>query len=121
MPIYEYQCRLCPTKVETRALDTPFHCSVPMRRLFSFAIRRSVPDHFNHALGKYVTGNRQLRDEFKRQSDDATERTGIVHQYEPVDFRDTEALGVTDEGLAASHDRAVAEGRKDPTGKKVWT
>lgn len=57
-----------------------------------------------------------LRDESRR----AEERLGMPVNYEPVDLTDKDALGVTEEGMDATHDRAVKDGRKDSRGRFVW-
>lgn len=72
-----------------------------------------MPEHFAHSVGKVVRGRKHFREELQRASDAATARTGVPHRFEPVDLRDREALGVTDEGLDATARRAVAEGRAE--------
>lgn len=124
MPLYEYKCKNCNAVYEsfTRGLEdvTPCaDCATPIKRVFSVSLQTPLHDHFNHAVGKYVTGKRQLRDEFKRASDDATERTGIEHNFVPVDPHDKETFGVTEEGLAETHNRKVQLGLKEPTPRMI--
>lgn len=76
-----------------------------------------MPDHYNHAVGKYVSNEAALTEQFHVQSEAATERTGIPHKFVPVHPSDKETFGVTDEGLDATHDRAVQSGIRAPVVK----
>lgn len=136
MPIYEFKCSTCkqiytssqriletPTcRMRTNLTDTYGSCTLVcggiLKRVFNFNLKHSMPEHFNHSVGKHVTNESKLRDEFKRLSDAATERTGIPHNYVPVDPMDKETLGVTDEGLDATHDAMVKRGEKEETSKR---
>jgi hypothetical protein len=64
-----------------------------------------MPEHFNNSVGQFVTGKHNFRDVLKRQSEIQTIRTGIEHNYEPVDLRDQAACGATDEGLYETEKR----------------
>ena len=70
-----------------------------------------MPDHYNVSAGQHVSGQRELEEVFKRKSDEVTERTGIPHNFKPIDLRDHEALGVTRHGLeedaARRHDAGL--------------
>lgn len=103
MAIYEYKCDNCNTIWTTtqygRESSPCPDCTRPIRRLFSFAIAKSMPDHFNDSVGRYVTNKRDLSDELKRKSEDAMERTGIPHDFQFGDLRDKDLFGVTGEGL----------------------
>lgn len=59
---------------------------------------------------------RHLADESKRMED----RLGQRVDFQPVDPTDRDALGVTDEGMDATHDQAVRDGRKDSRGRFVF-
>lgn len=63
-----------------------------MVRRFSFSVLPPLSNPVN-------------RDQLKMTADRQTERTGIPHNYSPVDLRDKEALGVTSEGLDSTYDR----------------
>lgn len=137
MPIYEFKCTRCHQRYETPNRDEKASCGVTLtgydlsdpddlqpyrpicagtlKRVFSFSIGRSMPEHFNNSTGTYVTNKTQLADDFKRLSEAATERTGIPHNFVPVDPQDKETLGVTDEGLDSTHDVMVRKGLKDET------
>lgn len=125
--IYEFRCKSCgadysaTTQRDKAAMESRIEngfnicdCNGMIRRVFSFSIKPTTPDHYNRSVGQYVTGDRQLRDAMKQQSDIATERTGIEHNFVPIDSRDKEALGVTSEGLAATYDRRKELGMAIP-------
>lgn len=107
MPTYEYRCKECNTRT-SRVLTIAQYESSPslpcpcgsffLRVYTTFAARFPMPDHFNNALGRYVTGKRDFVNGLKQASDERTEATGIVHNFQPVDLRDP-ALNVTEEGL----------------------
>jgi hypothetical protein len=69
-----------------------------------------MPEHYNNAVGQFVTNKRQFYDGLKMKSEEASIRTGMDHNYEPIDpsdMADAKAHGVTDEGL-------------DTTEKALW-
>lgn len=119
MILYTYRCRDCGA---TRDIsDNPngvFPCSGCedgiMRRVFSFNVQPAMQEHFNPSVGTVVSSKRQHADLLKRQSEAATIRTGIPHNYVPVDPADSRAVfGVTDEGLDATRAREVEDGKRD--------
>jgi hypothetical protein len=85
-------------------------CGSPIRRVYSFIAGRPMPEHFNLAAGKFVRTEAQLNEHYKRKSDELTERTGIVHDLQPVSQSDKQALNVTAEGLDATVKRREATG-----------
>lgn len=118
MPVYEFRCPHNPSFIDTdRTPPMCDECCLPMKRVWSFSFHRPMPDHFNASTGTYVRNERQFRDELKKMSDEATERTGIPHNYVPVDPMDKEALGVTDEGLDTTYDAEVRAGKRE---RKAW-
>jgi len=90
------------------------NCEGAIVRVFSFAVKTSMPDHYNQSAGLYVTGEKELKDTYKRLSDVATERTGIPHNFVPVDHRDKQRLGVTNAGLDATYNRRKKLGMEIP-------
>lgn len=74
-------------------------CDGPLYRTVSFSYHKPLQPHYNNSVGKYVSGQRDFRDELKRQSDTMSLKTGMTHNYQPIDLREKDALGVTDEGL----------------------
>lgn len=131
MPIYEFVCKNCGKEVSvalsiTEYTDGPYSkrdsierkcevCGVQTARHFTTpSIKLPMPDHYNRSAGTYVTGERQLRDEFKRKSEAATIRTGVEHNFVPIDYSDRKALGVTDQGLDATYNRRKELGMPIP-------
>lgn len=136
---YEYACALhgtfrsdtradsikCPFKIE---FDMP--CSRPARRVWGFALKPIVHSHFNTAVGLPVSSEAQLRSALARASEEASTPHEIIddvgerhlitkpqHNFVPVDWRDKEALGVTNLGLDSTYDRMKAQGRHDDAAK----
>jgi hypothetical protein len=89
-------------------------CGNKSQRQFIFNTLASVPEHFNHTVGGYVTNERALRDALKQKADEQSERIGMDHNYEYLtrsEMADAAAHGVTDEGLDTTrqtvHDESV--------------
>lgn len=121
MPIYEFKCRQCHTVVHTQARiwSEPCDCGGEIKRVFGFAFKRPMPEHFNTAVGHEVGSERALRNELRVLSDQASARTGIPHNFVPVDPRDKETLGVTEEGLDSTFDAEVKSGKREPVKKAI--
>lgn len=108
---YSYFCTVCGNEDIDETFSYvgdigPHPCSVCgsiMRRGFSFSFRRSMQEHFNTSTGTYVSTRRDFEDDLKRKSEEASHRTGMDHNFVPVDMNDMKALGVTDEGLEETH------------------
>ena len=108
--LYEYACHFCGRTISRQSRGDYaicHHCGQPARRIWSFRLQSS-PDqeHFNYSAGRWVSNKRELTDHAKRKSEEATLRTGILHDFQPIDHADKEALGVTAEGakeIAAHH------------------
>lgn len=123
MPVYEYKCSMCGREwqetlsikrySEMPAPDCP-QCDIPMARVFSFAIKTPMHEHINHTTGQLVSSERQFKDQLKRQSEEATLRTGIEHNFVPVDAKDKATFGVTNEGLDATYNRRKQLGMAIP-------
>lgn len=86
----------------------------------SFATVWQHTDIPNLTTGRVETDPKKFAIHLREQSEIMGERLGMKVDYQPVDMTDKDALGVTDEGLDATHDRAVAEGRKDSRGRFVF-
>lgn len=103
MRLYEYKCTSCNRTFldpnNSPPLPCPL-CGTPANRRFSFFKGPSFGDGYSPTLGRYVSNERDFADGLKRASEIATERNGIPHNYVPVDLRDRDALGVTDEGIS---------------------
>ena len=121
MPNYTYRCLQCGReRVEYHTFEDSdvcvpcLHCLVYMRKVLGVnVIHTSIEPHYNSSVGAYVTSMSDLSDRMKIASDAATERTGIPHDFRPVDPRDTEKLGVTEEGLDATMAAQVRDGKRD--------
>lgn len=74
----------------------------------------------NMTTGRVESDPRKFAAHLREKSEEMGERLGIKVDYQPVDLTDKDALGVTDEGMDATHDRAVAEGRKDSRGRFLF-
>lgn len=125
MPVYEYRCPQCGQAYAARrrlgdtqppACPT---CEIPTRRRYTpIAIRNSMPEHFNTSVGTFVSNEQQFKDQLKVQSEIATLRTGLEHNFVPHDPRESkEALNVTEEGLEATYRKRRELGL--PTGEEV--
>lgn len=125
MPTYEYRCGTCGattavystiTQYDPDAKPVCVDCRVDMHRSYEpFPFKNAMPDHFNNALGRYVTGKKDFLDGLKQASDAASERNGIPHNYVMVEAGDREAVGVTDgEGLESTARALHHQGKKLP-------
>lgn len=120
MPMFEYQCRTCGYRhLSDMRGDSLGSCRCgagELRRLFSFSFKPIIHPHYNPSIGKVVSDDSQVRSELSRLSDEATARTGILHNYVPVDLRDDlSSLGMTEEGLnrtESSKNLTIAQDRK---------
>ena len=111
MPQYNYKCLQCNRlfATDTRADGTicPY-CQGQAPRKFTFYTSAGMKEHFNNAVGEYVSNRQQMSDALKRQSEEMSVRTGIDHDYqlvEPADMRDASAHGVSEDGLEETHRR----------------
>lgn len=62
-------------------------------------------EHWNNAVGQYVSNRRELDDAFKRSSEAASVRTGLNHEFvavDPSDMRDASAHGVNENLLEST-------------------
>lgn len=123
MAWYSYFCEQChyedidqqfmPLGQLLRNCQCPL-CGGRMRRGASFNFNRPMREHYNHSVGQFVGNERQFKDGLKRKSEEMSMRTGMEHNYQPVDVTDMKALGVTDEGLEHTrkvhHDKGLTNG-----------
>jgi len=112
MPLYHYRCPNCRDNFirhvgmdrATELVACP-NClgsrgpTIWLNRVYDFNYHADLPEHFSHTTGTPVRGHRHFRDELKRLSDEASERTGIHHNFVPTDYTQPANLGVTEEGL----------------------
>lgn len=106
---YEYRCKQCGTVSESQHYEAPgvtldlpcAQCGGRQVRIFSrprIQHSRDCDPHFNQTLGREVGTRREFVSELHRKSDEMSERLGTEHRYEPIDWADRDACGVTDEG-----------------------
>jgi hypothetical protein len=65
-------------------------------------------EHWNTAVGQYVSNRAEMSDALKRQSEEASVRTGTEHDFqlvEPADMADAKAHGVNEDTLEESRRR----------------
>lgn len=122
MPIYEYKCPECSNRDELSLSIEEYsdievvecNCGTVMSRIFSFTVKTPMQEHMNNTTGQLVSSERQFKDQLKRQSEAATIRTGIEHNFQPVDANDRATFGVTSEGLDATYNRRKELGMAIP-------
>lgn len=111
MPIYEYRCTNCGASTDStsRNITHPSNCcQAPLRRKFSVNVASTFKPHFNNAVGQYVRNEQEFRDALKRGSEQQSERTGMEHNYTPIDPRDMKPAGDgsgAEESAKAWHDK----------------
>lgn len=129
MPIYEWKCSECIWVWSEQLTIAEYAllrdliveclaCGGQMKRVFDFSYKPPMPEHQNASTGTYVTSERKLKDDLKRQSEYMTMRTGIEHNFVPVDHSDKQTLGITDEGLDATYNRRKELGMRIPDAVK---
>lgn len=117
MALYQYRCDQCKQlfATETRAdAETCPLCLGTAVRKFSFNVQGGIKEHWNAAVGQYVNNRAEMSDALKRQSEEASVRTGIDHDYvmvDPADMRDPRVHGVNEDNLEGTrkmlHDGAL--------------
>jgi len=99
MTIYQYRCDSCGT-IETQQRGDMVRCpNCGLTAKRKWQVNKGAPamdGHFNYAAGQYVRNETELRDAFKKTSEEQTKLTGNQVTIEPVDYRDREACGITD-------------------------
>jgi len=89
-------------------------CGSEMKRKYSLAIHRPMADHYNNTTNTMIGSNRQFREELKRQSEVATLKTGIEHNFEPIDRAELKKTVVASDGvgLESTNRVRVAKGQR---------
>lgn len=99
MPVYPYRCESCAMPVEVvRSVHdiavppTCGACGGLTRRVFTApSVHRGAlawEPHLNASVGRVVHTRSEFRSELSRASDEASERTGMVHDFQPIDPRE---------------------------------
>lgn len=92
--IYLYECRECGQQYNSRIQgnwavtangDDLYCCHLLVKRKYQLAVHRPMLDHFNNTTGTVIGSDRQFREELKAMSEVATNKTGIEHDYQPID------------------------------------
>lgn len=126
MPRYAYKCSnahqwviQCDMEDRDQLLDTPCQdCGELLRRQFSFDFPAMIHEHFSVATGSVVRGAKDFKTQLRHASEEATRRTGIPHNYEPMSWQELAAASPNPEaGMKETHDTQVAMGLKDPSKK----
>ena len=101
MPTHDYRCpaghtardvyqRLADPVQATRTMRCPDpDCNLFAVKVIAMpGVKRSFAEHMNTATGKYTQTAAEHRENLKRASEKATLRTGIEHNYVPMDHAD---------------------------------
>ncbi len=101
--MYERKCKECNHSFIVLNKDVSEPCprcsSSITRRVFSFNPITSFQPHYSTALGRYVTTRQDFLDGLAKASEANTIRTGVEHNYVPVEWQDSSAFGATDDGM----------------------
>lgn len=132
---YHYRCRGCdkttilslpadeadtdPTKqhLDSGQAVHP-ECGGTIKREWGF--RLSTYRNVDHKTGKEFWSEREYARHLRTKSQIVTDRTGIVHDFVPVDLDDPMVRPDSDAGLKEQHDGQVARGEKESRGTFVF-
>lgn len=118
MPLYVYKCRSCGYFAEvtdhasTLGVCPGCEAGELKRDYTTVQLAPVMQEHYNPSVNGMVSSMRKLNDEFKRQSDEYSERTGIEARFAPVDPKD---VGATNDGLDATNRQRRKMGLKEVT------
>lgn len=91
MPEYSFRCpcgaELSTSRPMTADTQRKYHdaCGLDAQRIYSDFSFRRFQEHFSPAVGKVVSSEKEFRDDLKKASEQATARTGIEHNFVPMD------------------------------------
>lgn len=106
---YQFRCDGCGNYYTVNNNTHPQPCptcGMRVTRVWAFTTGKGMPEHFNNAVGEFVSSKQQFYDGLKRKSEESYVRTGLEADYQPVDpsdMRDPSAHGVTEDGLEATY------------------
>lgn len=121
MPIYEFRCNDCAHDYELyqdlhaeHSFRCP-ECHTTTKRVYvPFKFNADVlPEHFNPAAGRMISSETEFKRALKEQSITESIRQGKDVNIVPVDLNDTKTLGVTEEGLAATYNQQIKDGKRE--------
>jgi hypothetical protein len=108
---YQYRCAGCGRLFAsgeradvTRCPD----CSQSATRVFAFYTSSSMREHWNTAVGQYVSNSQDMDRALKTKGEEMSVRTGIAHEYEylsPAEMADPTATGADPNLLEETHRR----------------
>ncbi len=127
---YHYRCSSCGIiKILSCAHDDPTKALYDdghmvhepdggtYRRQWGFRLSKYA--HEDSTTGRVFTSEREFARHLKTKSQIATDRTGIPHDFQPVDLFDPAVAPTSDAGLREQHDVMVAKGVKESKGTFV--
>lgn len=133
--LYTYACPThgefsCAERADSTLCHINMSCPHRAQRRWGFSVGPSFQPHFNSSIGAPVSSRAELKSELARASEAASAPTTNYladgtpvtverppHHFVPVDPRDKQTLGVTNEGLDATYDRWRQLGRDDDAKK----
>lgn len=113
MPLYDFTCGCGQESSTARGMDgntmdkTCPTCGEDMSRRFSSFGFKRFQEHYSPATGQHVSSEREFKDQLKRASEEATKKTGIPHNFVPVDLDKPKEGPGTDEQARAHRKRGT--------------
>lgn len=107
MPLYEFKCPSHGTVSTTTQYGVVPECELcknQMRRIYSFYVEKAFVPHFNPSVGAFVSSQTDFNNRLAAMSEAETERTGIYHNYIPIEQGDAAGFGLTSDDLAMAED-----------------
>jgi hypothetical protein len=106
-PFYAYRCPACGRQIESLQRGDRLQCScgASAHRNFRFRTQTAFQPHFNQTLGHHVNNAAEFKDGLKRASEEATLKTGMEHDFQPVDLADHQTFGISDNEAQEQKDR----------------
>lgn len=74
-------------------------CNQDTKRRYSFYVEKSFVPHYNPSVGSFVSSQSEFNNKLRILGDEQTERTGILHNYVPVEVGDSQAFGLGGEDV----------------------
>lgn len=129
MRTYLYRCRTCDAEcllfepaddagpceecmIEWRHMHGVWPEDPPlMKRVWQVQFAPIMQPHFNQTVGTVISDRRQMDRELRRASEEATDKTGIPHNFQQVDGREAEQVFGIDAELQDEINRAHRDGR----------
>lgn len=137
MPTYTFRCNVCSDEFDTHMTfeeytrfkfssmsprecmamdedDNSINCiGIYERVISSPSFHRGFQSGYNPSVGQFVSNSGEFQSSLSRASDEATARTGIPHNFQPIDPRDPVAAGVTEDGMDATYAAQTKSGERE--------